>query len=78
MLSLILELAGGDLRKAITYLQTAQRLHSSIESPTPVSALSSTCFFVLQQQACTEQYDVKGQIKILKADLHIILLYLFV
>ncbi|KAL0242124.1 hypothetical protein I308_105753 [Cryptococcus tetragattii IND107] len=40
VLSLILELAGGDLRKAITYLQTAQRLHSSIESPTPVSALS--------------------------------------
>lgn len=45
MISLILELAGGDLRKAITYLQTAQRLHSSIEPPTPVSALSSMCFF---------------------------------
>lgn len=40
VISLILELAGGDLRKAITYLQTAQRLHSSIEPPMPVSALS--------------------------------------
>ena len=41
VLPLILDLAGGDLRKAITYLQTAQRLHSAGDSPTPVSALSS-------------------------------------
>ncbi|WWC96824.1 hypothetical protein V866_003699 [Kwoniella sp. B9012] len=40
VLPLILELAGGDLRKAITYLQTAQRLHGATEPPTPITALS--------------------------------------
>nr|ODN85576.1 replication factor C subunit 2/4 [Cryptococcus depauperatus CBS 7841] len=40
VLQLILSLAGGDLRKAITYLQTAQRLHGAVEPPTPVSSLS--------------------------------------
>ncbi|KAK8861694.1 hypothetical protein IAR55_002517 [Kwoniella newhampshirensis] len=40
VLPLILELAGGDLRKAITYLQTAQRLHSATEPPTPISSIS--------------------------------------
>ncbi|WWC68510.1 uncharacterized protein I206_102439 [Kwoniella pini CBS 10737] len=40
VLNLILQLAGGDLRKAITYLQTAQRLHGAIEPPTPIFALS--------------------------------------
>jgi replication factor C subunit 2/4 len=40
VLPLILELAGGDLRKAITYLQTAQRLHTASDEPTPISALS--------------------------------------
>jgi replication factor C subunit 2/4 len=44
-LELILKLAGGDLRKAITYLQTAQRLHAAAVPPEPVSAISSefTC-----------------------------------
>jgi replication factor C subunit 2/4 len=41
VLQLILELANGDLRKAITYLQTAQRLHGATNPPTPVSTLSS-------------------------------------
>jgi DNA polymerase III delta prime subunit len=41
VLPLILELAGGDLRKAITYLQTAQRLHGALDPPTPISANSS-------------------------------------
>ncbi|WVQ77362.1 hypothetical protein IAR50_007047 [Cryptococcus sp. DSM 104548] len=40
VLQLILELAGGDLRKAITYLQTGQRLHAASNPPTPISALS--------------------------------------
>ncbi|KAK1927859.1 activator 1 41 kda subunit [Papiliotrema laurentii] len=40
VLPLILELAGGDLRKAITYLQTAQRLHSASKPPTQISKLS--------------------------------------
>ncbi|WVQ78903.1 hypothetical protein IAT38_000994 [Cryptococcus sp. DSM 104549] len=40
VLELILQLAGGDLRKAITYLQTAQRLHSASDPPTPISAMS--------------------------------------
>jgi replication factor C subunit 2/4 len=34
-------LANGDLRKAITYLQTAQRLHTAGDSPTPISVMSS-------------------------------------
>jgi DNA polymerase III delta prime subunit len=38
---LILNLAGGDLRKAITYLQTAQRLHAAAVPPEPISAISS-------------------------------------
>lgn len=41
VLQLILELANGDLRKAITYLQTAQRLHGATKPPTPISAMSS-------------------------------------
>lgn len=41
MLQLILELASGDLRKAITFLQTAQRLHSAGSSPTPITSMSS-------------------------------------
>ena len=41
VLELILRLANGDLRKAITYLQTAQRLHGSTNPPTPVSTISS-------------------------------------
>ncbi|ORX35260.1 putative DNA replication factor [Kockovaella imperatae] len=40
VLELILQLADGDLRKAITYLQTAQRLHSATTPPTPVSNMS--------------------------------------
>ncbi|ORY29785.1 putative DNA replication factor [Naematelia encephala] len=40
VLPLILQLAGGDLRKAITYLQTAQRLHGAIDPPTPITAMS--------------------------------------
>ncbi len=41
MLPLILELASGDLRKAITYLQTAQRLHGATDPPTPITSMSS-------------------------------------
>ncbi|KAL1411793.1 Subunit of heteropentameric Replication factor C (RF-C) [Vanrija albida] len=40
VLELILKLSGGDLRKAITYLQTAQRLHSASEPPTPINTIS--------------------------------------
>ncbi|KAL7424660.1 Subunit of heteropentameric Replication factor C (RF-C) [Cryptotrichosporon argae] len=40
VLPLILQLASGDLRKAITYLQTAQRLHGASKLPTPITALS--------------------------------------
>lgn len=40
VLELILKLAGGDLRKAITYLQTAQRLHQTSDPPTPITAMS--------------------------------------
>lgn len=40
VLELILQLAGGDLRKAITYLQTAQRLHQASDPPTPITAMS--------------------------------------
>lgn len=40
VLELILRLANGDLRKAITYLQTAQRLHSASKPPTPISDMS--------------------------------------
>lgn len=40
VIELILRLAGGDLRKAITYLQTAQRLHQASEPPTPITAMS--------------------------------------
>ncbi|KAI9632767.1 putative DNA replication factor [Dioszegia hungarica] len=40
VLELILNLAGGDLRKAITYLQTAQRLHAAAVPPEPISAIS--------------------------------------
>ncbi|RXK35234.1 replication factor C subunit 2/4 [Tremella mesenterica] len=40
VLDRILELAGGDLRKAITFLQTAQRLHGATSPPTPISAMS--------------------------------------
>jgi replication factor C subunit 2/4 len=42
VLELILRLASGDLRKAITYLQTAQRLHSASNPPTPITSMSST------------------------------------
>lgn len=41
VLPLILELASGDLRKAITYLQTAQRLHAASTPPTPITSMSS-------------------------------------
>ena len=41
VLPLILELASGDLRKAITYLQTAQRLHAASDPPTPITSMSS-------------------------------------
>jgi replication factor C subunit 2/4 len=41
VLELILKLANGDLRKAITYLQTAQRLHSAGGTPTPITTMSS-------------------------------------
>lgn len=41
VLRLILELASGDLRKAITYLQTAQRLHSVTQPPSSITAESS-------------------------------------
>lgn len=37
VIPLILELAGGDLRKAITFLQTGQRLHAAQNPPTPIS-----------------------------------------
>ncbi|KAK4686073.1 replication factor C subunit 2/4, partial [Tremellales sp. Uapishka_1] len=40
VLPLILELAGGDLRKAITYMQTAQRLHGATSPPTAITAIS--------------------------------------
>ncbi|CAK9785503.1 putative DNA replication factor [Cutaneotrichosporon oleaginosum] len=40
VLELILKLANGDLRKAITYLQTAQRLHSASNPPTPITTMS--------------------------------------
>ncbi|KAJ9126458.1 hypothetical protein QFC24_002201 [Naganishia onofrii] len=35
---LILELSGGDMRKAITFMQTGQRLHSAQTPPTPITA----------------------------------------
>ncbi|KAG7571223.1 hypothetical protein FFLO_00896 [Filobasidium floriforme] len=38
VIPLILELAGGDLRKAITYMQTGQRLHGAQNPPTPITA----------------------------------------
>jgi DNA polymerase III delta prime subunit len=38
---LILELSGGDMRKAITFMQTGQRLHSAQTPPTPITADSS-------------------------------------
>lgn len=41
VLPLILELSGGDMRKAITYLQTGQRLHQAQTIPTPISSESS-------------------------------------
>ena len=41
VIPLILELAGGDLRKAITYMQTGQRLHGAQKPPTPITADSS-------------------------------------
>ena len=44
VLTLILQLANGDLRKAITFLQTAQRLHSATDPPTPISSISSESF----------------------------------
>ncbi|CAD6566974.1 MAG: hypothetical protein TREMPRED_003212 [Tremellales sp. Tagirdzhanova-0007] len=40
VLPLILELANGDLRKGITYLQTAQRLHGATNPPTPITSVS--------------------------------------
>ena len=42
---MILQLASGDLRKAITYLQTAQRLHSASTNPTAITAMSSEHYF---------------------------------
>lgn len=41
VLPLILELSGGDMRKAITYMQTGQRLHQAQSKPTPLSKESS-------------------------------------
>lgn len=41
VLPLILELSGGDMRKAITYMQTGQRLHQAQTKPTPLSTESS-------------------------------------
>ena len=34
---LILDLSGGDMRKAITFMQTGQRLHSTQSPPTPIT-----------------------------------------
>ncbi|KAI5452444.1 Subunit of heteropentameric Replication factor C (RF-C) [Naganishia albida] len=37
---LILDLSGGDMRKAITFMQTGQRLHSTQNPPTPITTES--------------------------------------
>lgn len=52
VLELILQLAGGDLRKAITYLQTAQRLHSAGNDVTSITAISSEFSFFLSVAPC--------------------------
>ncbi|EJT48309.1 DNA replication factor (activator 1 subunit) [Trichosporon asahii var. asahii CBS 2479] len=72
VLELILQLAGGDLRKAITYLQTAQRLHQASDPPTPITAMSGksssapalpTAFFplsYLKPSELTAVHEISG------------------
>lgn len=64
VLQLILELANGDLRKAITFLQTAQRLHGATNPPTPVSTLSSKhiCWWLTPSGAIVDQavHEISG------------------
>jgi replication factor C subunit 2/4 len=64
VLQLILELANGDLRKAITFLQTAQRLHGATNPPTPVSTLSSKriCWWLTTSGAIVDQpvHEISG------------------
>lgn len=61
VLELILKLSGGDLRKAITYLQTAQRLHAASEPPTPINAISGELpFFFRLGPAHTPVHEISG------------------